>query len=174
MLPRDWVFPSSVRGWLSEEEGQALALAATNCRVLEVGSFAGRSTICLAQTAQILVSVDHHHGDSGTGPADTASEFLHNLERFGLRDRVAIWIGDVLSFVKIAAIQPGYDMVFLDADHQEEAVDTHLLLLLPLLRVGGTLALHDWDYPAVRRAAARYGLQTGRLVGRLNLIEDFR
>src|SRR5690606_30630361 len=44
-------FPSDVQGWLSYREGKTLYDLARGKRVLEIGSYCGRSTICLAQSA---------------------------------------------------------------------------------------------------------------------------
>jgi len=51
-------FPADVHGALSETEGRKLYELAAGRVVVEEGGFHGRSTICLAQSARIVYSVD--------------------------------------------------------------------------------------------------------------------
>jgi hypothetical protein len=92
-------------GFLRFDEAECLAALASGQTVLEVGSFLGRSTVAMARTAALVVAVDHHRGSPEHQPdarhyrddtrdladpshVDTAAQFLSNLTRFGVRDRV--------------------------------------------------------------------------------------
>jgi hypothetical protein len=67
-----FAFPFDVEGWLTPAEGKELARIAAGKRVLEVGSYCGLSTICMARTAKDLsVSVDPHDGRGTAVPRDT-------------------------------------------------------------------------------------------------------
>lgn len=57
----DW-FPRKVVGWLTEEEGIELARLAEGKICLEIGSYCGRSTICLAQKARSVGALDTFDG----------------------------------------------------------------------------------------------------------------
>lgn len=137
------VFPSDVDGWLSPAEGHRLAELAQGKSVLELGSWCGRSTICLAQTAGIVHAVDHHHGDSYTGARDTLAEFLANLRRFGVEDKVVLHKGPAEKVLPEMA-DARYDLVFIDADHGRQPVLEHIALARRLLARGGVWAFHDY------------------------------
>lgn len=133
-------FPDDVDGWLTGEEGEALARLATGKRVLEIGSYCGRSTICLAQTAESVVSIDPHDGRGTPSPRPTREEFEANLERYGVADRV-------LS-VDNPPAPALYDLIFIDGAHDAEAVREDVATARRLLAPGGLVAFHDYRlYP---------------------------
>ncbi len=55
--------------------------------VLELGSDFGRSTIVLAQVAELVFAVDWRKGDPHAGQRDTASQFIRNITRYGVRHK---------------------------------------------------------------------------------------
>lgn len=147
-----WKFPDDVRGWLTEVEGHALAELARGRRVLEIGSYCGRSTICMGQTAARMHCIDWFGGDEGAGYGWTLPEFLDNLRRYDLKEKVIVHvgrsalIGDVLR-------DDSFDCVFVDGAHDAPSVTADLKLATRVLRAGGALAMHDWPMPGVRQAA---------------------
>lgn len=169
-----WTFPEDVKGWLSEAEGRELAsLAAGKC-VLEIGSYHGRSTICMGQTAEAVLAIDHGEGDAETGHEPSTGMLYANLYRYGLADRVCVFPHKV----EEAAAQLAdaiVDLVFVDGAHDEASVVRDLELARRVLRPGGTIALHDADYATVQSAARKAlgwqvglnGETGGKLVGRL-------
>ncbi|HEY7154088.1 MAG TPA: hypothetical protein VH575_09050, partial [Gemmataceae bacterium] len=50
--------PEEMSGWLTLDEGQLLYEQAAGRRVLELGTALGRSTVCLAQSARQVVTID--------------------------------------------------------------------------------------------------------------------
>jgi hypothetical protein len=139
----DW-FPYDADGWLSETEGRALARLAAGKDVLEIGSFCGRSTVCLAQEAKRVHCVDpfdarstDHAGES------TLEKFLANLTKYGATDRVTFDVGTAADVVP--GLPPGsFDLAFIDGAHDRESVATDVRLALSVLRPGGLLAFHDY------------------------------
>src|SRR4029077_11328726 len=73
-------------GWLTSAEAAALAEIAAGKTVLEIGAWLGRSTVALARSARLVVSVDHHHGPPYDGNGSTLQRFLSNLERLGIKN----------------------------------------------------------------------------------------
>jgi protein-L-isoaspartate O-methyltransferase len=69
-------------------EGKALAEMARGKRVLEVGSYCGLSTVCMARTAKHVVSVDPHDGRGTAESRGTPGGVPGNLERYGVTDKV--------------------------------------------------------------------------------------
>jgi SAM-dependent methyltransferase len=148
------VFPESVDGWLTRAEGQCLSERSRGRRVLEVGSWCGRSTICLAQTARVVHAVDWHRGDGATGFRLTLPVFLENLARFGVADRVIPHVARIELLAGLFAAS-SFDLVFIDSCHDREAVETAIRICQPWLRPDGIWAFHDYAnaaYPAVRTA----------------------
>lgn len=162
-MARHW---TEIEGWLSPAQGQALQELAAGGDVLELGSYKGRSTCCLAAAARQVSSVDWHGGDAGTGPADTLGRFVANLEALGVRDRVIL---RVVRFEDLGDSLPvgWYDLVFVDGAHDAESVERDTRIALKAVKPGGAIAWHDWDYESVREGAARAGLAAEHVVGDL-------
>jgi SAM-dependent methyltransferase len=138
----DGWFPSKAAGWLTEDEGRELARIADGKVVLEVGSFCGRSTVCLARTAHAVTAVDTFDGRGTATQGDTLGTFLKNLDRYGVRDRVEPVRGE--SSEVLPDLPPIYDVVFIDASHDYESVKRDAELALGRLKPGGVLAFHDY------------------------------
>lgn len=154
----------SVRGFLPDHEGRQLydwAVAAARLGpVLEIGSYCGRSTLWLAQAAQlhgtVVYAVDHHRGSEehqpgeshhdpalvdATGQVDTFTEFRRNMAEAGLEEAV---VPIVASSGQLAPHwQTGLGMVFIDGGHSLEAALTDYRAWAPHIRPGGILAIHD-------------------------------
>lgn len=156
MVPDDlpgWRFPGDVPGWLSYEEGRALAKLAAGKRVLEIGSYMGRSTICMAQTARHVVAVDTWDGRGTPAPRETWREFKANLGRYGLGPKVAAcpadW--DVSGFVHEsddgARISGPFDLAFIDGAHDAASVAADIDRALAALAPDGLLGFHDYGSP---------------------------
>jgi SAM-dependent methyltransferase len=142
--PGDW-FPHFAAGWLSEEEGRELARLGEGKAVLEIGSYCGRSTICLAQKARNVAAVDTFNGDATALPGRTRKLFEENLARAGVADRVTVYEGTSADYLPF--LPPAYDLVFIDGDHSYEAVAEDIRLARERLRPGGLLACHDYGRP---------------------------
>jgi precorrin-6B methylase 2 len=137
-------FPHDVEGWLTEKEGAILSGIANGKRVLEIGSYCGRSTICLARTAQEVVAVDPHDGRGTPNPRYTLPDINRNLARYGCRERVTIHQGTSES---VNGHYAPFDFVFIDGAHELECVRRDIQAALAHLRPCGLLAFHDY-HPA--------------------------
>lgn len=130
-------------------------------RVLEIGAYQGRSTAALAQTASLVVSVDHHRGDAGTRAVGTAPDwtlplFCGHLNRLGLWEKVVPIIGNVEDIRPILA-PFAFDLVWIDGAHDEESVSRDTALAFRVLNpVSGVIAWHDWDYESVQAGVAKH------------------
>lgn len=152
-----WAFPGDVPGWLSEQEGRELARLAKGKRVLEVGSFMGRSTVCLAREAAHVTAVDTFDGRGTPNPMNTMPDFHRAMERHGVAKRVQVKVGTSAEVLpRLSAGGESFGLAFIDGAHDEASVRTDIELSLPLLAPGGLLALHDYgrpDDPGVKAAA---------------------
>jgi predicted O-methyltransferase YrrM len=144
------LFPvlSQVDGYLLPHEGVFLYWLARggpgDGAIVEIGSFRGRSTLCLAAGAQrrketLIYAIDPH-------VYRTAEELRENLEHFGASKIVR---QVVQPSTEVAATwQRGLRAIFVDGDHAEAAVAADVEAWLPHLLPGGFLLLHDSTGPA--------------------------
>ena len=146
-----------VPGWLSHEEAVALYEFARGCSgrgvIVEIGSFKGRSTICLGLGSQAGHRVPIYAIDPGHGWKRFA-EFEQNITRAGVRDLVtpiAARSADAYHSVPEAAIE----LLFIDGSHQYDMVDLDYRLWTPRLVLGGVLVMHDTNsfFPGSCRVA---------------------
>lgn len=135
-----------VNGWLKFDEGRKLAELAAGKRVLEVGSYLGLSTVCLARTAEHVTSVDPHDGRGTEIPQATAGQFGANMVAHGVSDKVRSIVQTFADAVADGAIAPDeqFDLIHIDGDHARESVESDIALALPMLAPGGVLVFHDY------------------------------
>jgi len=141
----DWrgEYPSDVPTAISRAESDVLARYAAGKDVLEVGAWHGYSTIVMARVAKWVCSVDWHRGDAHAGAGDTLESFMNNLARYGVVHKVDVRVGRIENVAQALELD-GYDVGFLDAFHTEDAVLRHLMLMSPLIKVGGFMLAHDY------------------------------
>lgn len=154
-----FVLPN-IPGWLRYEEGAALAELARGKRVLEIGSYCGLSTVCVARTAECVTAIDTWDGRGTPHPRDTFEEFLANIRRYGVSDKVscsADWRASTnsayIQFSRACDYAGGteamlYDLAFIDGAHDRESVEADIERARDSLAKGGLLAFHDYASPA--------------------------
>lgn len=142
-MTESFLFAKDVPSAVTEDEARELARLASGRKVLEIGSHKGRSTIALAGSARVVHAVDWHQGDVQAGHGETLREFLDNLSRYGVRDRVIVHLGRIEEILPVLR-QEAFDLVFLDAMHDRTSVDRDIGLLRPLAAKNGILAFHDY------------------------------
>lgn len=153
-------------GFLTDAEADALAELAKDCVVLEVGAWLGRSTVAMARTAQLVISVDHHRGskehrdgtfaglhDDLTGEDSTLRRFLVNVAACGISNVIPV----IAPFEEIAPHLGGCGMAFIDASHDHASVyrDAHDAWTM-CLTFKAPLVFHDYGtWPGVVSAVAQ-------------------
>jgi len=166
-------------GWLTDQEAAELARLARGKTVLEIGAYAGRSTVVMATTANHVLSVDHHRGsaehqpgggayderfvDAKTGLFTTYPAFLQNLIEWKVADRVTIMIGKSESVLRF--LTAAFEMVFIDGSHDQTSATADAIAARILLRRGaGVIVFHDYGGWGVGEAARE--IATGREIAR--------
>ena len=146
-----------VEGWFSPEQVAhvvtlASAVPATG-RIVEIGSFRGRSMIAIARSAPEgaeIVAIDPHAGND-RGPQEIegfedeaavdSKVFLTNLERAGVRDRVTYvrkFSHDALEDV------PGpIDLLHIDGAHRYKPASDDIATWGAKVVDGGSVLVHD-------------------------------
>jgi predicted O-methyltransferase YrrM len=146
-----------VEGWLSDDQARVLWERARSVppdgRIVEIGSYRGRSAIVMARAAAgaaSVIAIDPHAGDDrgpqqirGTaaeGDADNAA-FNANLERAAVADavrHVRSPSGDALGHVDGAI-----DLLYVDGAHRLGPARDDIVRWGERVRPGGTLLIHD-------------------------------
>ncbi len=147
----------TIDGWMTERELNWLALQASeHRRIVEVGSWMGRSTRALADNMHeeaALFAVDSWCGEGFDGYAAALADkpkdwlfdkFVKNME--GCRV-TPVRLSSLDAARGAAALSQCFDMVFIDADHSYEGVKADILAWKTLLTPGGLLCGHDYGRP---------------------------
>lgn len=148
---------AGIEGWLSDDQVQALHDAARACppggRIVEIGSFRGRSTIVLASSAPAdveVVAIDPHAGND-RGPQEiegyeTEAEadnevFRRNLDAAGVSDRVR----HVRAFSDAAhgEVADPIDVLFIDGAHRFGPARADVRDWGRRVAPGGRMLIHD-------------------------------
>ncbi len=123
--------------------------------MLELGAFKGRSTVVLAETAALVISVDRHNGIYGD--EDTFPAYLANIRELGNVIPV------IAEFDFIVPHLTDIQMVYIDGNHDYDTVARDIRLITEL--TPDLVAFHDWDFKEVKQAGEEaFGAPDG-LVG---------
>ena len=182
---------ADVEGWMTEGQARRLwdraAALSAGDRIVEIGSYQGRSAIVLATAAPEgveVVAIDPHAGnDRGPqqleGPAEDGQRdhvaFLANLERNGVRDRVR----HVRRPSQDAGsdVEGEIDLLYIDGAHRFAPARNDILAWGARVAEGGTLLIHDsFSSIGVTGALATSLLAGGgyRYVGREGSMAEYR
>ena len=148
---------ASVEGWLTDAQARRLWDAASRlaapARIVEIGSFQGRSTIVLGSAAADgveVVAIDPHAGnDRGPQELEGFEEaaqgdheaFLANLSAAGVRDRVRHV--RAFSSAALTEVDGEIDLLYIDGAHRYRPALDDIRRWGERVRDGGTLLIHD-------------------------------
>ena len=185
----------NVPGFLAFEEGLLLYHLACEVpvagRVVELGSYQGRSTVFLAAGTRdradgsaAVIAVDHHKGSPEHQPGeecfnplvacvdrtgiDTFPHLLSNIRSLGLEEWVEPWRCSTLAAT--GRFSGSIRLLFVDAAHDVNSVVAEIEAWEPFLVEGGILCFHDSgeEGPAiVAKHLRRCGYKQHALVGSL-------
>ncbi|HSO63048.1 MAG TPA: class I SAM-dependent methyltransferase [Desulfobacterales bacterium] len=165
MMPLNIDLIRHTKGFLADEEAAHIYKAALDAArlgpCLEIGSYCGKSTVCLGtacrEAGQVLFAVDHHQGseeqqpgqeyfdpelyDPIAGRIDTFRCFRAVMARAGLEDTVVPVA--CRSALAARAWATPLALVFIDGGHAYETVLTDYRSWSPHVMPGGLLVFHD-------------------------------
>ncbi len=146
-----------VQGWMTPDQAaelyRAAAATAVGDRIVEIGSFRGRSTIVLASAAPDgveVIAIDPHAGnDRGPqeldGYADEANDdhatFIANLARAGVATRVRHL--RTYSSEALSAVDGPVAVVYIDGAHRYRPARADIREWGQRVAPGGRLLIHD-------------------------------
>lgn len=182
---------AGVEGWMTEGQARRLAAAASQVaaggRIVEIGSFRGRSTIVLASSTSDgveVVAIDPHAGND-RGPqeiegyaaeaADDHAVFLANVESAGVAERVR----HVRAFSDAAhdQVNDPIDVLYIDGAHRYAPARADIRDWGARVTDGGTMLIHDaFSSVGVTLAILRQLSAGGRFryVGRSRSLVEYR
>jgi predicted O-methyltransferase YrrM len=150
----------AVPGWMTEQELTWLAREAARARrIVELGSWRGRSARALADNTSGTVFCVDTWSDDATGipgywttteerpdgPDWLWREFKKNINGSPRVVTLRMTTRRAAGFAKGTGMQ--FDMVFIDASHDQQSVREDIQDWRPLLRPGGLLCGHDYGHP---------------------------
>jgi len=147
-----------IQGWLTPFEAFALRFIAsklsTNAQILEIGSWKGKSTYCIAHGLKsgVINCIDPFNADGEVqskatydnekGDEDLMVQFKNNIAQFGDGITIIPYKGYSREFVgKMAPV----DFLFIDGDHSIEGCLFDFQNFEHLIKPGGYLAFHDFN-----------------------------
>jgi predicted O-methyltransferase YrrM len=158
-----WTQIHSIEGWLYESEGKYLFNAARSLangtNIVEIGSFKGRSTCCLAAgcrgTQKRVFAIDAFDGGVDLPNVNTLPDFSRNLRDCGVSSYVEPVVG--LSGKVAQSWCKPIHLLFIDGSHAYEDVLADFAAFSPHVAPGGIIAFHDVineTWPGVAKAWA--------------------
>lgn len=182
---------AGVEGWMSDDQARRLWDAARSVRgpgrIVEIGSFRGRSTIVLRKAAEAgveVVAIDPH-GGGDRGPQEISPEmqrgdednrvFHANLEAAG----AAAGVRHVRrrSDAALADVEGEIDLLYVDGAHRYGPARADIDVWGRRVRSGGTLLVHDsYNAIGVMLAQLRLLFLSGewRYVARSRSLAEYR
>ena len=163
-----WPLLDSIEGWLLESEGKWLFHAARSlprdATIVEIGSFKGRSTCCLAAgcrgSQKRVFAIDAFDGGVDLPSVNTLPDFSRNLLVCGVSSYVEPVVG--LSSKVARTWRRPIHLLFIDGSHAYEDVLADFAGFFPRVVPGGIIAFHDVineTWPGVAKAWAE--IKTG-------------
>jgi len=160
----------AIQGWMDDAELLWLAQqASTRHRIVEIGSWKGRSTRAMADNlpvGAVLYAVDTWGGSNNSLQQDELAknppnwlfeQFCENMsdDLLGVPElRVRPLRMTSAEAARCLSVEAPFDMIFIDAEHNYQDVKADIRLWLPLLSENGLLCGHDYvaSWPGVVRA----------------------
>jgi predicted O-methyltransferase YrrM len=153
---------ADIPGWLTDEEAEALYELARRCRgdgvIVEIGSWKGKSTVCLGLGSQegndVPVYAIDPHADYRFG------DFKTNVERAGIAELVR----PIASLSQPAAdtFDEPIELLFVDGSHEYDLVLEDFEKWVPKVVDGGWVAFHDTTWTAGPRKVVGHAIYRSR------------
>ena len=190
-FPAALALVADVEGWMTDAQARRLweraAEAGPGARIVEIGSYRGRSAIVLARAAgdgARVTAIDPHagndrgpqeiHGTPDEGEADHRA-FRANLARAGVEDRVEHV--RLPSQNALGAVAGELDVLYVDGAHRFGPARDDIARWGERVRPGGVLLIHDaFSSIGVTLAIARLLFAGGRFryAGRSGSLAEYR
>ncbi len=141
-----------IDGWLSLTEAEflyTLAKHTSNGIILEIGTWKGKSTACLAFGSLDgygvpIYTVDHFMGSKEhqrhRKKIDTYNDFISNMKQLGLKNIIVYKMSSMEAYKRI---NENIGLLFIDGSHEYEDVKNDFVFWTRKLVKGGVVVMHD-------------------------------
>ena len=176
---------SGINGWLNDEVVELLYLKSSSLKghgaIVEIGSWEGRSTTCLAhgllsnasyqdkKDLRRVFAIDPHLGSKEHAPCNTFAAFQKNMAKQNLDQIVEPLV--MTSEEASKNFSTPVELLWIDGSHEYKDVKKDFDLWFPKLVPGGWILFHDSKWPGVRQVLWE-DLFTSSFVGPIRRIED--
>jgi predicted O-methyltransferase YrrM len=146
-----------IDGWLFEAETVLLYELAKQADpkgvIVEIGSWKGKSTVCMAKGAEAgrgakIYAIDPHIGSEehhvGGKTVWTFDQFKANIKRMGVEDRITPIVKTSVAAAK--DFDQPVSLIFIDGAHDFDSVKEDFLTWYPKVIEGGVIAFHDCSW----------------------------
>jgi SAM-dependent methyltransferase len=156
-MKKQW---DEIYGYFTPNDRRAIQLLSTDKVVLEIGCLYGRSTLCIAEVAERVISVDtfkaHDNGVIQMEEFTNLEGFKENIKGYDNIDWVVGRSEEVIPDIDMI-----FDVVFIDGLHYYDQVLVDVEVCWSKLKMGGAMAFHDFN---------TYHDDVGRAVKQLSLV----
>lgn len=158
-----------VTGWMRIPELEWLASVARDLhRIIEVGSYQGRSTRAMLDNSEAHLWCVDSWADT-VGSPEAYEAFLKNIQDKKGQVTILHMRSDQAAKLLIAEYGPeSFDMVFIDGGHSYKVVKADILTYTTLVRVGGIVCGHDYATPKFKGISRA----VDELMGEFNLVSS--
>lgn len=139
----------SIEGWLSDDEARLLEELAQDKECIEVGSYKGKSSVCIAHVSKSVVCVDSFSGSvNGIDGIPTDSAYVNQTHAAFIENTK--WYDNIHLIIKTSEEaakeipDDSADFIFIDGGHSYTDVTNDIRNYYPKLRNGGVIAFHDF------------------------------
>jgi caffeoyl-CoA O-methyltransferase len=134
-----YLFPNETGMQIAPEQGTFMTLLTRLCRAttgLEVGTFTGYSSICIARG----LSIDGHLTccDINDEWTSVAQKYW---EKAGLADRISLHLGPAIDTLRALPLEETFDVAFIDAD--KGGYTAYWREVVPRVRQGGLIMVDN-------------------------------
>jgi cephalosporin hydroxylase len=153
----NWVDDLPPKGGHKQKFEEAIQIAAPR-RVLEIGTYAGRSLIeimkrCSPQTTGVAIDSWKNYEEENLSQLRNIQEnnieqvFYQNIQKAGMSERVKALKGDSVDrLLKLIEKKESFDFIYVDGSHTCLDCYTDMVLAWKLLVSGGVMAVDDVMY----------------------------
>lgn len=133
-----------IEGWLSENEGNALAQYSEGKICVEIGSYKGKSTNYIARKANVIYCIDtfkaSDDGQTQNNEITSIFDFLNNTKKF---NNVVPIVGKSQDL--FGCFPDNYiEFLFIDGMHDYDSVNSDIINYLPKLKSNAVICFHDY------------------------------
>lgn len=161
------VVPTS-EGWMHDVELAVLVgfvIATDADRVLEIGSYKGRTTSALLNhTPGSITTVDNFKGPTDEPEViGLRAEFDRNVPK---HPRLKVLVGDSAKVMAdLGSEGYDFDLILIDGDHRTPGVRADVVAAWPLLRENGYMFFDDIDWDSVLQGIGEAFMELGLISG---------